>query len=73
MCIRDRDISLENLKDRLGIPADKYKDKNGKDRRDHFEERVLKPAKAGPKRLFGDFLSAQKVTRPQAKLPQSAA
>ena len=26
-----------------------------------------------PKRLFGDFLSAQKVTRPQAKLPQSAA
>ena len=22
------DISLENLKDRLGIPADKYKDKN---------------------------------------------
>ena len=40
------DISLENLKDRLGIPADKYKDKNGKDRIDHFEERVLKPAKA---------------------------
>ena len=39
------DISLENLKDRLGIPADKYKDKNGKDRIDHFEERVLKPAK----------------------------
>ncbi|KAA4001238.1 replication initiation protein, partial [Bacteroides ovatus] len=28
------DISLENLKDRLGIPADKYKDKNGKDRID---------------------------------------
>ena len=39
------DISLENLKDRLGIPADKYKDKNGKDRIDHFEERVLKPAR----------------------------
>ena len=39
-------LSLENLKDRLGIPADKYKDKNGKDRIDHFEERVLKPAKA---------------------------
>ena len=40
------DISLDNLKDRLGIPADKYKDKNGKDRIDNFEERVLKPAKA---------------------------
>ena len=40
------DISLENLKERLGIPADKYKDKNGKDRIDHFEKRVLKPAKA---------------------------
>ncbi|HHH1669863.1 TPA: replication initiation protein [Yersinia enterocolitica] len=39
------DISLDNLKERLGIPADKYKDKNGKDRIDHFEERVLKPAK----------------------------
>ena len=35
------DISLDNLKDRLGIPADKYKDKNGKDRIDNFEERVL--------------------------------
>ena len=41
MCIRDRDISLENLKERLGIPADKYKDKNGKDRIDHCEERVF--------------------------------
>ena len=40
------DISLDNLKERLGIPADKYKDKNGKDRIDNFEERVLKPAKA---------------------------
>ena len=34
------------IKERLGIPADKYKDKNGKDRIDNFEERVLKPAKA---------------------------
>ena len=40
------DISLDNLKERLGIPADKYKDKNGKDRIDNFEESVLKPAKA---------------------------
>lgn len=38
------DISLENLKERPGIPADKYKDKKGKDRIDHFEERVLKAA-----------------------------
>ena len=28
------------------ILLDKYKDKNGKDRIDNFEERVLKPAKA---------------------------
>ena len=26
------DISLDNLKESLGIPADKYKDKNGNDR-----------------------------------------
>ena len=32
-------MALENLKDRLGIPADKYKDKNGKDRIDHFDQR----------------------------------
>ena len=44
--INPLEISLENLKERLGIPADKYKDNNGKDRIDHFEERVLRPAKA---------------------------
>lgn len=38
------DLTIDNLKKWLGIPDDKYKDKQGKDRIDHLEERVLKPA-----------------------------
>lgn len=37
-------LSVEQLKDKLGIPSDKYKTKDGKDRIDNLEERILKPA-----------------------------
>lgn len=37
-------MSVEDLKNWLGIAPDKYKDKNGKDRIDHLEERVIRPA-----------------------------
>lgn len=37
-------ITIEHLKERLGIAADDYKRKDGKDRVDHLEERVIKPA-----------------------------
>ena len=37
-------ITIEHLKERLGIAAEDYKRKNGKDRIDHLEERVIKPA-----------------------------
>lgn len=43
---RPLNISIDNLKERLGIPANMYKNRNGRDRIDHLEERVLKPAKA---------------------------
>ncbi len=39
-----KDITIEHLKERLGIAEDEYKRSNGKDRVDHLEERVLKPA-----------------------------
>ena len=38
------DITIEHLKEKLGISADDYKRKNGKDRIDHLEERVIQPA-----------------------------
>lgn len=38
------DIRIDHLKEKLGISADDYKRKNGKDRIDHLEERVLLPA-----------------------------
>lgn len=37
-------ITIANLKERLGIDKDDYKGKNGRDRIDHLEERVIKPA-----------------------------
>lgn len=39
------DISVEKLKLWLGIPDELYKTKDGKDRIDHLEERVIRPAK----------------------------
>ena len=39
------DMSVEKLKLWLGIPAELYKTKDGKDRIDHLEARVIKPAK----------------------------
>ena len=39
------DISVERLKEWLGIPADKYKNAKGGDRIDHIEERILLPTK----------------------------
>lgn len=38
-------LSIENLKNWLGIEPNLYKDKNGKDRIDNLENRVIKPAK----------------------------
>lgn len=37
-------ITIDNLKERLGISKDDYKRSNGKDRIDHLEERVIKPS-----------------------------
>lgn len=37
-------MSIEDLKQWLGIENTKYKDKNGKHRIDHLEERVIRPA-----------------------------
>lgn len=37
------DVTVDNFKMMLGIPADKYKTKDGKNRIDHLEERVIKP------------------------------
>ena len=37
-------ISIPHLKERLGISPEDYKRKNGKDRIDHLEERVILPA-----------------------------
>ena len=37
-------LSIAELKSWLGIPAEKYR-KDGKDRIDHLEERVLRPVK----------------------------
>ena len=37
-------ITIQQLKERLGIGENEYKRANGKDRVDHLEERVLKPA-----------------------------
>lgn len=42
---RPFDMSVEKLKLWLGIDENLYKTKDGKDRIDHLEERVLKPAK----------------------------
>lgn len=42
---RPFDITIEKLKKWLGIDDKLYKDKNGKDRIDHLEERVIKPSK----------------------------
>lgn len=39
------DITVERLKEWLGIPAEKYKNVKGGDRIDHIEERILKPTK----------------------------
>lgn len=39
-----QDITIEHLKERLGIAAEDYKRKDGKDRIDHLEERILRPA-----------------------------
>jgi hypothetical protein len=48
MFISDKDtpiyITIDNLKERLGISKDDYKRSNGKDRIDHLEERVIKPS-----------------------------
>lgn len=38
-------MTVEVMKAWLGIPEDKYKDKNGNHRIDHLEERVIKPSK----------------------------
>lgn len=37
-------MTVEVMKNWLGIPEDKYKDKSGKHRIDHLEERVIKPS-----------------------------
>lgn len=39
------DITVEHLKERLGISENEYKDKKGNDRIDNIEARILKPAK----------------------------
>lgn len=38
------DITIEHLKERLGIPEDKYKDSKGHHRIDNLEARIIKPA-----------------------------
>lgn len=40
-----QNITIEHLKERLGISAEDYKRKDGKDRIDHLEERIIRPAK----------------------------
>lgn len=39
-----KDITIAHLKERLGIRENEYKDKNGSDRIDNLEARVIKPA-----------------------------
>lgn len=39
------DLSVERLKEWLGIAPELYKTKDGRDRIDHLEERVIKPSK----------------------------
>ena len=38
------DLTIDHLKERLGIAPDEYKRKDGKDRIDHIEDRILRPA-----------------------------
>ena len=39
-----QNITIEHLKERLGISAEDYKRKDGKDRIDHLEERIIRPS-----------------------------
>lgn len=41
---KPRNITIEHLKERLGIPESEYKDKNGHNRINNLEARILKPA-----------------------------
>lgn len=41
---KPRNITIEHLKERLGIPESEYKDKNGHNRINNLEARIIKPA-----------------------------